>query len=102
MYNNRQMCLITAILPMATVMPIVRELHSMGIFTANKSTARGSSNTSKIHDVEMEIMTVLIDEERSDEIFELIYDRGGLFQPSHGLIYQTAVSLCSDYLLPDR
>ena len=76
MYSNRQMCLITAILPMATVMPIVRELHSMGIFTANKSTARGSSNTSKIHDVEMEIMTVLIDEERSDEIFELIYDRG--------------------------
>lgn len=79
MYNNKPMCLITAILPISTTMPIIRELHAMGIYTANKSTARGSSNTSKIHDVEMEIMTVLIEEEQSEDIFRLIYERGGLF-----------------------
>ena len=102
MYSNKQMCLITAILPISTTMPIIRELHAMGIYTANKSTARGSSNTSKIHDVEMEIMTVLVKEEQSEDIFGLIYERGGLFQPSHGLIYQTSISICSEYFLPDK
>ncbi len=87
---------------MSTTMPIIRELHSMGIYTANKSTARGSSNTSAIHDAEMEVMTVLVEESRVDEVFELVYELGGLSQPSHGMIFQSAVSLSSEYLLPSE
>lgn len=102
MYSARRMSLITAILPVATTMPIIRELHSMGIYTANKSTARGSSNTSQKHDVEMEVMTVLIEEDRANKIFCFIYEKGGLWQPSHGMIFQSAVSLSSEYTLPNE
>ncbi len=102
MYKHKKTCLITAILPMSTAMPIIRELHAMGIYTANKSKARGSSNTSRLHDVEMEVMTVLVDEERADEIFAFIYEKGGLCQPSHGIIFQSAISLASDYTLPNE
>lgn len=85
---------------MSTAMPIIRELHAMGIYTANKSKARGSSNTSQLHDVEMEVMTVLVEEERADDVFAFIYEKGGLCRPSHGIIFQSAVSLASDYTLP--
>lgn len=59
---------------------------------------QGSSNTSKIHDVEMEIMTVLIEEEQSEDIFGLIYERGGLFQLCMANISNT-VSIYGRYFL---
>jgi hypothetical protein len=102
MYNKHKMSLITAILPISTTMSIIRELHAMGIYTANKSTARGSSNTSAMHDVEMDVMTVLIEEAKSDEVFEFIFEKGGLYKPSHGMIFQSAVSLASEYSLPNE
>ncbi|MGE4398091.1 MAG: hypothetical protein AB7D29_01110 [Campylobacterales bacterium] len=102
MYSHKKMSLITAILPMSTTMPIIRELHAMGIYTANKSTARGSSSTSQRHDVEMEVMTVLVEEAKADEVFGLVYERGGLDKPSHGMIFQSAVSLASEYTLPSE
>lgn len=102
MYNKHKMSLITAILPMSTTMPIIRELHSMGIYTANKSTARGSSNTSAMHDVEMDVMTVLIEEAKSDEVFAFIFEKGGLYKPGHGMIFQSAVSLASEYSMPNE
>jgi len=101
-YSQNAMSLITAILPMSTTMPIIRELHAMGIYTANKSTARGSSNTSQAHDVEMEVMTVLVEETKADEVFGFIYEKGGLDKPSHGMIFQSAVSLVSEYSLPSE
>lgn len=100
MYNEQSMSLITAIMPKTTTMPIIRALHEIGIYTANKSAARGSSNTSARHDIEMEVMTVLIEQNRVDEIFGFIYEKGGLYEPNHGIIFESIVTLSSSYVLP--
>ena len=68
MYSEKKMTLLTAIVPMTTAMDIIKDLHKMGIYTANKSAARGSSNKSVRHDMEMESLTVLIERERAEEI----------------------------------
>lgn len=101
MNNKEKICLITAIMPLTTTMPIIRALHEMGVYTANKSAARGSSNTSARHDVEMEVMTVLIKQSRADEIFAFIYEKGGLYEPNHGIIFESDAILSSCYTLPN-
>lgn len=99
MYSDIEQSLITAIVPVSTAMPIVRELHEKGIYTANKSAARGSSATSYRHDVEMEVLTVVVKKELVDEIFALIYERAEMYKQNHGIIFESLIHYASPYEL---
>ncbi len=48
-----------------------------------------------------EILTVLVDARKADEIFYFLYSKLGLDQPYQGIIYQEGVSKSSSYSLPD-
>lgn len=100
MYSEKKMTLLTAIIPMTTAMSIIKALHEMGIYTANKSAARGSSNRGVRHDIEMESLTVLIERERAEEIFDFIYEKAAIYKPNHGIIFESFVSKSTIYALP--
>lgn len=70
-----------------------------GIITADKSTARGTSILN-VNGEEMEVITVLVEEFRADEIFEYLYFEAELNKPHHGMIYQQSIKKASKYTLP--
>jgi hypothetical protein len=66
------------------------------IVTADRSFARGSS----IHNQEareMEIITVIVEESISTDIFTYLYEKYSFDQPHKGIIYQTSLSKSSKY-----
>jgi hypothetical protein len=69
-----------------------------GIVTADKSNVRGSTIYDK-NGVEMEILTVLVEQERADEIFEYLFVEAELDEAHQGLIYQVDLRRASKYSL---
>ena len=57
---------------------------------------RGVGETS-----EKDIMSVVVDEADSEEIFALIYKEAGIHQPHGGILYQQTLKSSTDYTLPD-
>ncbi len=50
---------------------------------------------------EREILTVVVPEERGDEIFEYIFNVAGINKPHGGFIYMSSM-LSSEYCLPEN
>jgi hypothetical protein len=95
--NN--MKLITCISPIKKGLEFLALLHDKGIDSASRSTAKGSSsNTFEV--TEMEIIEVLIEENDSNEIFELMYDFFQIDTPHHGILFQKSIKRASTYILP--
>jgi len=88
--------LITCMMKRHKARSIVEELHRRGIFTANANTARGTSRTNP-GGVEIDVVTVLVDNGQADEIFEYLYFAAGLDEPHHGIIYQEHLERATDY-----
>lgn len=72
-----------------------------GIITADRSNARGTTilNT---NGVEMETLTVLVNEKAADEIFEFIFFEADLNKPHQGIIYQQGIERGSEYKMPEE
>lgn len=93
--------LITCMLTKKGSVAMIRRLKDeKGIITANITYARGTSSKSLYRMKVVEIMTVLISQERADEIFDYLYRELKLFQPHQGMIYQEAVKRSTGYTLP--
>lgn len=71
-----------------------------GIVTANKIKARGTSSKTSYKMSEVEILTVVVEKERVDEIFEYLFYLLEIDQPSKGMMLQQALSKMTDYKLP--
>ena len=94
--------LITCVLtqPVTTEM-ITRLKVEKNIITANSTHARGTSSKSDFLMKAEMILTVLVEENRADEIFEFLFRELQLDQPHQGMIYQEAISRSTQYSLPD-
>ena len=101
--------LITCVLPKGICLDVIKSLkEEKGITTANMNTARGAGKLTPLayrgvgEQSEKEILTVTVDSETADEIFEYIYDEGKIDRPHGGLIYMSSLDRVSPYLLPEN
>lgn len=101
--------LITALLPKGRAMKVVEKLfHEHGISRVNVNRARGVGKlTPQRHrgieeTTEKEIMTVIVEADRADEIFEYIYFEAEINRPHGGLMFQQPVLDTTLYMLPEQ
>lgn len=91
---------ITCILPDHQCLILLKRLSAeKNIIMANKSRARGSSYTTNFAWVEMEVLEVVVEESRADEIFHYLYEETNINTPHGGIIFQNSLSRSSDYSL---
>lgn len=101
MQKMREAKLITCIVPNHITLGIIETLSKeKGIIMANKSNARGSSYTTHFAWIEMEMLEVIIEADRADEIYAYLFDKVQIGSPNHGLIFQHALSTATHYTLP--
>jgi hypothetical protein len=86
--------LITLVIPGHKSLSILEGLvKDKFITTGNKTNARGISSNQNDEDMEMEVLTVLVDEDLAEDTFEYLYEKADLNEPHSGLIYQTALTI---------
>jgi nitrogen regulatory protein PII len=100
--------LITAILPKGVSLNVVSRLkEEKGVVTANFVYARGFGKMtaervrSAGEEREREILSVVVDEERGEEIYEYVYDAADMNKPHGGFMFMSAMS-SSEYVLPEN
>lgn len=96
---------ITCFLPKGTGIRLVEMLHvEKNIHSTNVHTGRGLHTVESVKDYgawsEHDILTVVLDAERADEIFEFIFFQGELNKPGGGFIYLGSLTKASHYILP--
>jgi len=72
-----------------------------GIITADKIHARGTSSNSDYAMKEMEILTVVVESSRVDEIFEYLYWELEIDHEGRGIMLQSALGKMTRYTLPE-
>ena len=100
--------LITCILPLGAAPPVARALESeKGIVTANVNNARGvgkltrSANRRLGDQTEKQVLTIVVPEDRADEIFEFVYHQAQIGRPHGGLMYMCVLGPATPFVLPD-
>ncbi|MDH5542643.1 MAG: hypothetical protein OEY64_06730 [Nitrospinota bacterium] len=96
--------LITCILPKGKAVDIEKKLHrDKGIDSTNVWNGRGSGTKRSTlqSEIEVEIISIVVDESRADEIFEFIYHEADIGAVSSGFMYQMNLRKSSRFLLPD-
>jgi hypothetical protein len=88
--------LITCIAPAFNI-DIIKKLESKNIFTANVHMSRGASVNSNVMDKLVGVLSVIVSENMSDEIFEFLYNELKMFEKSNGLMYQQTLNNSSKY-----
>lgn len=101
--------LITCILPVGKAMPVLKQLkQEFGIITANINHARGSGRFSPLTErgvgeqTEKEILSVVVDAQRAEEVFSFIFFNAEINRPHGGIIYQSALNFSSGYQIPEK
>lgn len=104
----KQVKLISAILPKGVALNVVGLLkQEKGITTANFNYARGVGKLTPMkyrgvgEQSEKEVLTVVVDEARGDEIFEYVYSIAEINRPHGGLIYMHPLMQSTEYHLPE-
>ena len=100
--------LISAILPKGVSLDVIRKLKDeKNIVTAKLNYARGTGKLTPLKyrggvvEREKEILTVIVEAERGDEIFEYIFEQAGINEPHGGLMYMHGLMQSTGYQLPD-
>ena len=100
--------LITAILPKGVSLHVIKMLkQEKTLTTANFNYARGMGKLTPVkyrgvgEQSEKEMLTVIIDKESADDIFEYIYDVAEINRPHGGIIYMQKLMQSTDFVLPD-
>ena len=107
MSHMKKSKLITAILPKGVSLNVVSRLkEEKGVMTANFGYALGigkmtaESVRSAGEEREREILSVVVDEERGEEIYEYVYHAADMNKPHGGFLFMSAIS-SSGYVLPE-
>ena len=91
--------LITCITPKGKGLGIVRELkEEKGVITGNVAGGRGGGRRGRI---EVDIITVVVESDRADEIFEFIYDKADIQSFHGGFLFQGTLAKSTRFTLPD-
>lgn len=100
--------LISAILPKGISLDVIKKLREeKRISSANVNYARGTGRLTPLkygEDIverEKEILTVVVVEERSEEIFDYIYDVAEINQPHGGVMFMYELEQSTEYVMPD-
>ena len=98
--------LITSFLPRGTGVPIIKLLkQETGICTGNVSNSRGTGSTAGASSfdewVEVDVLDVVVDAERADEIFNFIHEKAGIGEGKHGFMVQSTLARSTKFSLPD-
>ena len=105
MDQNVNSKLITSVLPNGTGIPLVKLLkEETGLSTGNVSNSRGTG-TPAGNDfgdwVEVDVLDVVVDTDRADEIFKFIYEKAGIGEGNHGFMIQQSLVGSTNFSLPD-
>jgi hypothetical protein len=99
--------IIHCLLPSAVATAVMERLFTeKGIAAGFHHHARGGGISTRkgresFHFVEREIATVLVPEERADEIFEFLYFAAGINQPHAGMLLMEKTLLAKSLVLPE-
>ena len=98
--QNKKEKRITCFLPKGTGVIMVEMLQSeKNIVSTNVHSGRGQRTAETWK--EQEILTVIVDADRAEEIFEYIYFQGKLNEPGGGFIFQSDLNRATSFKLPD-
>ena len=98
--QNKKEKRITCFLPKGTGVKMVEMLQSeKNIVSTNVHSGRGQRTAETWK--EQEILTVIVDADRAEEIFEYIYFQGKLNEPGGGFIFQSDLNRATSFKLPD-
>jgi hypothetical protein len=108
MISDKPKKAITCIVPRGRALPVSKALRdNYNIITINTTHARGSGRMTPLawrglgESTEKDIMTVIVDESVSEEIFSYIYTTAGIDQPHGGIVFQFSLAKTTEYELPD-
>ena len=106
MYQNANSKLITSFLPHGTGIPIIKLLkQETGISTGNINSSRGTGSSAGTSDfdnwVEVDVLDVVVNADRADEIFSFIYEKAGIGEGNHGFMIQQSLIRSTNFSLPD-
>ncbi len=99
--------IITCLIPKerSKALDVAKLLHDeKGIDSTNVSSGRGSGLARAVSYgawVEVDILTVIVSEQMSHEIFAYILDKAEINQPHGGFIFQGDLAKATPYTLPD-
>ena len=98
--QNKKEKRITCFLPKGTGVKMVEMLQSeKNIVSTNVHSGRGQRTAETWK--EQEILTVIVDADRAEEIFDYIYFQGKLNEPGGGFIFQSGLNRATSFELPD-
>lgn len=100
--------LITCLIPVGVAQPLAKRLkEEKNVGNAHIGNARGIGKLTATMDrklgdqAEKQILTVVVDQERADDIFSFIYFEAQIDQPHGGLIFMSAADRFVPLTLPD-
>jgi hypothetical protein len=100
--------LITCIVPHGRALPVLKALkEEYGIITANIYRARGSGRMTPLawrgvgETTEKDVMSVVVEDDKSDQIFEFIFEQAGINHAHGGILYQQTLRCSTDFTLPE-
>lgn len=98
----KQPKIITCIVPVGMGKSLVDDLfHELNVNTGNVTRGRGASQRSGTFADEMDILTVVAEAERADEIFGYLYGKAEIGTTPHRFMYQSALNTTSLFTLPE-
>lgn len=81
--------------------PIIESLYlDFGIVSCNVMLGRGGSGRGRSFGVEVEILEIVVPAERSDEVFEYLYEKLDVRNQPRCFLYQQDLGRSNEYLLP--
>lgn len=97
-----EMKLITCVMHEKLSQGVIEYLKDeMNIITANKFSARGTTYIEHLESKQMDVLTVVVDESRAQEVFEYIHEHSQIDRPHGGMIFQERLGRCTSYELPN-
>ena len=104
MDQNTNSKLITSLLPKGTGLGIVKLLNDEANISAgnvNSCRGTGTSGNSEFGEwVEVDVLEVVVNSERADEVFNFIYDKAGIGEGNHGFMTQGSLIKSSKFSIP--
>ena len=101
--------LITSYLPHGTGAPLIKLLKDeTGICTGNVKNCRGTGSSAhnlnaSDYDswIEVDVLDVVVDADRAEEVFNFIYEKAGIREGNHGFIMQSNLIGATNFSLPN-
>ena len=98
---------ITAILPKGRGMPLIASLREeKQVVAANLNYARGVGRMAPLRfrgmgeQSEKEVLNVVVDAARAEEIYTFLYHEAGIDNPHAGILFMAALSAANEFTLP--